>query len=425
MKAAWKNAADRILKAGFSHVKVELEGQIYRQGTWKCDPCKGRGASECAKCEGKGVVIQPQNNLFGVETYINCKDCQGDGTSLCASCKGRGNLGSFTDVNVCNSFMKAFVSEKARKKLVYGKFYRDGSVDSEYTYTMHVNDLELMLEYFYAFKALAKACGKKIDVTGAGMHISVLPKENEGRYPCYWNMPSANLNNFIREMRKLLPALYFLSTASNRTRSFTHRQPQISNGEKYSAIYTHGGTCFEYRVFETCYDRPEAFFDFIQVIANSLKFYADPTKKVSELKTSFSFPDVRNIATYFNTVESLKVLNATIKHLKPTDKPLKELKTERGLYDSVRTLTSKQKRRMAELRNEYSSIRKHWDQVYNRPLSEYEKKEVDDLMISENWSIDQATEYVKKYRQPDIDPEDKFLEKNLTKASRGAYTVAV
>ena len=65
-----------------------------------CESCRGTGAkdgtaySTCSKCQGKGVVQQVQNTMFGRTIRQSvCPDCGGSGRSIkekCPDCKGRG-----------------------------------------------------------------------------------------------------------------------------------------------------------------------------------------------------------------------------------------------------------------------------------------------------------------------------------------------
>ncbi len=65
-----------------------------------CESCQGTGAkggtaySTCSKCQGKGVVQQVQNTMFGRTIRQSvCPDCGGSGRSIkekCPDCKGRG-----------------------------------------------------------------------------------------------------------------------------------------------------------------------------------------------------------------------------------------------------------------------------------------------------------------------------------------------
>ena len=88
-----------------------------------CSACSGTGAkngteySTCAKCQGKGVVQQVQNTMFGRTIRQSvCPDCNGSGRTIkekCPDCKGKGAQRAETTVTLdipagvnTNSYMK-------------------------------------------------------------------------------------------------------------------------------------------------------------------------------------------------------------------------------------------------------------------------------------------------------------------------------
>ena len=88
-----------------------------------CEACKGTGAkngteySTCSRCQGRGVVQQVQNTMFGRTVRQSvCPDCNGSGKSIkekCPDCKGKGNIRKETTVTVdipagvdTNSYMR-------------------------------------------------------------------------------------------------------------------------------------------------------------------------------------------------------------------------------------------------------------------------------------------------------------------------------
>lgn len=449
MKALLK-AVNFIETAGFSHIKVELEGTTGRRHTnnrWACEPCKSMGVSPCDTCKGRGVTTENENNLFGTTTFIDCRECGGDGNSRCNVCNGNRNRGSFSSNLTCHQFVLEHVTKKLYGKalyeidnynydededgaeiydaidfLTYSYFYDDGSVDSELTFTIPVKEVRHLPLFIEGFSELGKVAGNgKIDVRGAGMHIAILPSSSNGRYPCPQRVDSNKLNNFVSEVSKLLPALYFLGTAGHRTRSFNYRNPKISD-DKYSAICTHGGRTFEYRVFETCYERPEAIFDFVQVIANTLKFFHDPNLKVKFLGKKFGFTNTRAVANYFSTPEQLRILNATVKYLKPEDKTFKQLKAERGLKYNIKSLSLKERAIMGDLKRDYDEYKKNFEYTQNKPLTSYEESQVEWLIIEDNYTEDKAIEAVKANRNNGsrLISFSQFVDRNLNKRSTGA-----
>lgn len=88
-----------------------------------CEACKGTGAkngteySTCSRCQGKGIVQQVQNTMFGRTIRQGvCPDCSGTGRTIkekCPDCKGKGSLRKETTVTLdipagvdTNSYMK-------------------------------------------------------------------------------------------------------------------------------------------------------------------------------------------------------------------------------------------------------------------------------------------------------------------------------
>ncbi len=76
----------------------------------QCEACRGTGAKNgteyntCSKCQGKGVVQQVQNTMFGRTIRQSvCPDCNGSGRTIkekCPDCKGRGYQRKETSVTV-------------------------------------------------------------------------------------------------------------------------------------------------------------------------------------------------------------------------------------------------------------------------------------------------------------------------------------
>ena len=88
-----------------------------------CQACSGTGAkngteySTCSRCQGKGVIQQVQNTMFGrTIRQTVCPDCSGSGRTIkekCGECKGKGYTRKETSVTIeipagvdTNSYMK-------------------------------------------------------------------------------------------------------------------------------------------------------------------------------------------------------------------------------------------------------------------------------------------------------------------------------
>jgi hypothetical protein len=262
----------------------------------------------------------------------------------------------------CSRFLKSHVSKEAKNALVYSKFYRDGSVDSEFTFTLPIMLAHYGIEYIKAFKLLAEKIGNGLDVRGAGMHIAILNSE-DGNYPGGNQLSSAHALNFATTMNHFLPALYFLSSCSHNSRALNYRVPKITLGSKYSCI-SGSHNVFEYRVFETCYEKPEALIDFICVIANTLKFYKAKPVKFDFFNTvgKIKFKQGWGLQKFFFTSKHLEALEKTVNYLKPSYKTFDELKKERSFKIDNNKLIIQDKM----LENRYS---KDYDRLINKDCS--------------------------------------------------------
>lgn len=75
-----------------------------------CSACRGTGAkggtayTTCSKCQGRGIVQQVQNTMFGrTIRQVVCPDCGGSGkniTEKCPECKGKGSQRKETTVTI-------------------------------------------------------------------------------------------------------------------------------------------------------------------------------------------------------------------------------------------------------------------------------------------------------------------------------------
>lgn len=366
-KSSLDKAIEQIKKAGFSHIKVELEADLGRDGERYCNNCVD-GSVECYECGGDGFVMASRPN--GSETEVECDECYGDGQLHCDDCDGSGYCGGYYDEDYCDDYIQQAVPSEVRSRLTYGEFYEDGSVDSEFTFTVPIEHARDIVEWINAFKSLGSEIGNGIETGGAGMHISVIPDYAKGNYPVREQMPEENIVNFREQMTTLLPALYFLASPNSTSRELGYRQPRVDDDEKYSAIYTHGDTCIEYRLFETTYDNPEDIFTQIEVIAKTLQFYADPDKKVQRIGDYFGISDAwgHNLKRFYDTPEKVAILRKQLVYLKPEGKTQAQLFRERGVV-GITELRKEHSRKRAEARRKYYRALQVQKELMKQPLT--------------------------------------------------------
>jgi len=228
---------------------------------------------------------------------------------------------------------------------------------------------------------MAGEIGNGLDTRGAGMHIAIL-NDADGRYgyPSHNNLDEVCTDNFVDSMTPLLPALYFLGSATHDSRGLSYRRPRISSpwhedGEKYCAI-NGGNGVFEFRVFETCYQKPEAFYDFLIVIANSLKFYSRTAHDTRMNLGSLGFKRGEGLTRFYYTENHLKALDRGLKLLRPKYKTVEKLKAERGFKYTLKDFKKFEKQREESWKHEYESevkdrVRYERSRRYYSYVSEY------------------------------------------------------
>jgi predicted transport protein len=361
------DAVNKLKKSEFgaTAIKVELEAQFNRGencgGTHSCGECDGDYEDveqSCVNCEGNGC----DNCENGETTY--CQYCD-HGEVECDDC---GNS-EFGDEGYCEDWIRYRLREyglcddnnQNTGALRYLNFYNDGSVDSELTLTLMLDDPEIVFvlpKIVQIWNALGEEIGNSVDVDGAGMHIALINEPN-GTYPSSSNNRQRDMfYKFSKSMTTLLPALYFLAANTNRTRGLRYRKPQIQctydDGEKYSAIAYRSGA-LEFRVFDTCYDTPEKILDDIVVISNCMRYW----------KTEYKPVNLKNITTYkfgsdgvelerlYRTTTHLDLLNAGLTKLKPSYYTIREIKDQRQFKVCKQTLKSRDIKYRKGLDTEY------------------------------------------------------------------------
>lgn len=405
---ALEKSINKIKKAGFSHIKIELEAQLNRDDN-------STTYDTCEDCDGQGSIA-----LF--DRYGN----EVSETSECNSCYGEGEIENdstrFGDEDDCENFILEHVSQACKDALVYQRFYNDGSVDSEITFTMKVEDVKYAMEMITAFKSLADEIGNGLDVDGAGMHIAVL---TSGRYPTHDSLPYDKIANFKREVTKLLPALFVSATSGNFSRGFSYRQPRIASDEKYSAIYTKGDTNIEYRLFETCYDRPEALLEYVGTIARTLEYYADPTKKVAMQGKTYNMYDNHEMSGLIDSPEQVSIIKKQFSLIKPMGYTIKQIMDDRGIDLLITNARQRQSGAVKSLKLAYIEHAKAHETRIKSPLSERQQDYMDSYRRdypnnSESWYWEHVTGW-----NYEVETESVYIQNNIHSNNRNSITLAV
>lgn len=356
-------------------VKLELEAHLYRprNSGGECGTCNGYGFEMCRSCtEGQ---IRDRSR----QEWVTCYQCEGrfknvcpacDGSGVCTSRAGQPDWGSSA---VCQEFMRTNVPVATRNATVFDRFYVDGSVDSEYTVTVWVKDALKLLDYIDAWNKLARAIGHGMNVKRAGMHISLLNDASGaydgGEYDDN-RLDDEYASNFARSMTPLLPALYFLASPNQQSRELHFRRPRVSpyKSDDYPAICTHNNTSFEYRVFETCYDKPEMFADFLITIAKTLQFYGPDYVDTRMHLGELGIKEGKGLDRLYYTTRHLRALDQGLKYLKPDYKTIAELKAERNFTIDGKSLKEAEHVRNKGWRESFSNVKR---QRRNRRLMYY------------------------------------------------------
>lgn len=253
--------------------------------------------------------------------------------------------------------------------LKYAMFYDDGSVDSEFTFTLSLEDPEsvfLLPKIIGFWNELGEEIGGEFDTEGAGMHIALLNHRD-----CFYDNDddssgtSANqrrFRNFQRSMQLLIPALFFLASPDEVSRPLEFRAPKIESGysahgyDKFNAIwYAH--QALEFRVFETCYRNPEAILDNLVVIRNCMKYWRlgylpSGLSKIAPAVT-FGNDDDYTIKRFYKTVQHIDLLDAGLAQLKPSYYTVAEVKQQRRFQLTKTEIRNAVRQRRIDARAEY------------------------------------------------------------------------
>lgn len=461
---------------GATAIKVELEAQFNRgsdggvcedcyEGSNECYDCDGTGEWTCDNCED-GIVevdeVEQDCQYCDGNGNVTCDSCGGEGRVECGYCEGNWDMqgSDFGSTSNCHNFIMEKLVDLGLAKLAdesielshsqysdyepvlpltYAEFYNDGSVDSEFTFTLMLDKPEnilLLPKVIEVFNQLGEAIGNGVDVAGAGMHMALLNSLN-GMYPTSIDAVHAQrFRNFKKSMILLMPALYFLGANSSVSRGLNFRTPGIGEGSHRTAIDFRGGA-LEYRFFDTCYDNPEQILDNVVVIANTIRHWTTRYTKhgLSKIANGIQFgtDSDRTLKRFYTCYEHIDLLNAGLKRLKPSYRTIRELKKQRDfdttkLHIKKRVLENTEKAKVSYKEYEdrfkwqtrisyYQSMASEIDNLsYTRGLTEQEK-------IAQAKA--RATERTKNRRTSKTKLEDYIKDRlrEIEEATRGRWTL--
>lgn len=394
---------------GLTAIKVEFEIVFNRSRAMHnpCDVCDGDGMEECEDCEARGLEDCPDcgGDIIGTcgtcrAGFVFCQTCNGECQVPCSSCAGRpaSNWNDFRFMHdkVLAKLVRAGLAQKipngmhyqnARKympkaPLVYSEVLHDSTVDTEQTLTLLMDNPQnvlLLPKLVRAFYSLKDEIGQVPSIDGAGLHISLLNSQ-DGGYPAESTAIDRKcFENFRRSMILLLPALYFLGSSNERSRDMTYRKPMIERGGsytnhgngKYSAISYRNGA-LEFRVFEPCFDKPEAILDDVMVALNCMRFWTRKYTRnyLAKITKEVDFGNDRSseLRRLYITYEHLDLLNRGLRMIKPCYYSVTELKKQRNFTVTkidIRENMEKARKLAEEQYKRYEAM-VGWEQVMER-----------------------------------------------------------
>ena len=465
-------AAVRELKEkGVTGIKLELEGTMQRRSVSiqyeRCSDCDGNGSRECADCNGLGWQVDSE----GFEND-ECTTCESRGAYNCTTCAGNGRTARDGQVDWSSDsiafqwFVDRLATRLGQEKrrtptqnydtdifpwLSFAKLYYDGSVDTEVTFTVRLDNEEnifLIPEVLEVYKEMAETIGRGLDVRGAGMHTALIFDE-DCRYPNTSSFPytETQKDNFQRSISQLLPAFYFLATATQRSRAIgSYRPPVVGGSGKQTAIGYNGGA-IEFRIFDTCYERPEATLDNIVVLKNVMQYmssrYKNPNiaKEIGKSSINFGNDDNQMLSRLYVTADQIGVLYAGLPKLMPEYYTVEELCEQRSFKRTLgdAETVAREQREQAEM--EYAEYEERFE--YQVKAREYELKSYSMRNLVDRMSSDDLrkmkSEDIEKMVKESIDTElssfkrckqqaSKYINSrlaNMQAAGRGVYTLSL
>ena len=361
-------------KRGATALKIECEAQFGRNSNHgdyhTCSECQGNyeGTDICDTCEGEGYVAEDSDGTWhgvaeGTEEDVEeCGDCYGYGRTNCSHCD-EGEVECTGDCcddenwsdEDCQEYMVSKLAERGLiydEHIVFAKFYNDGSVDSEFTITIgidHIDKAPIILE---VFKQLGEAIDNDFDVAGAGMHMAFLfsPDGSYNRHDTPNELNRRYYENFKQSMTMLMPALFFLASSNETSRGLGYRNPAVGYDTHRCAI-DYRGRALEFRLFDTCYENPEAILDNFVVMSKCLDYWREDYKpsgleKISQ-RIRFGNDKDRTLGRFYTTEKHFDLLNVGLLKLKPSYYTISEIKQQRK-FNKTKRSTKKVVREYAE-----------------------------------------------------------------------------
>lgn len=496
--AAVLSSVDELKGKGVTGIKIELEAQMFRNrstpqggdgedicddcdddGEVRCDTCDGEGETTCSRCDGRGRVDVPRSSistatpvttslmsdlgLLETET-ATCDRCDGLGDIPCNNCDSHGYVDCPNEVHSeertstdwrlersCFNWLMDKIAEKTESQrrgpttsngqpnpfpwMRYARFYNDGSVDSELTATIKLDNPENVLflpKLIEAFKELGDAIGQGFEVSGAGMHTALIfssdcsyPTDSADHPGQATRLPETHLRNFKRSVTQLLPALYFLGASDGVSRGLRYRLPFVSvdfradayslpRGPKYSAV-TYRQGAIEFRIFDTCYEKPDVSLDNVVVIANCMRYmqgqYRSPG--IDKIVKQISFGNETNsrLDRFYETEQMLDVLDIGIEAIKPPYLTVDEVKQQRQFSRTKHDLANLEQEHQKHAETEYEEYEERFE--WEATVREMSIK----AQLASSFIATCSASKIKSLSQEDI---DKIIEPRL-KAEMQAY----
>lgn len=340
------------------------------------------------------------------------------------------------EVHGCDSNVGEYTASMKNPlpEVSYGEFYDDGSVNSELTFTIKLDNPDnifLLPIFLEAWNTLAEEAGGQ-DVSGAGMHMALLNTSNCSYPSSVTQTNYGRFLNFRKSMSLVLPALYFLGTHNKYSRDLEYRKPSIectdeAHGyDKFHAIGYNRGA-IEFRVFDTCYDNPEAIFDNVIVMNNAMKFWKRRyvSSGLENITSEITFgTSGTTIDRFYTTVKHVDLLDEGLKILKPSYRTLDELKEERGFELTRESLANQETDWIKQATEDYDEYSERFDWS----LSELAKKERGHLLASKASRAENTINQIIQGRLKAKVPLDKFIGDRLKlhyDMISGAYRISV